>query len=96
MTAYIIARVDVTDAEQYAKYRAETPAAIAEFGGRFIVRGGEAETLEGAPENRRVVVIEFPSMERLREFFHSERYQKVRALRLEASQADVLAVDGVD
>ncbi len=59
MPAYVIARVKVTDPDQYGKYRAVTPGAVAEFGGKFIVRGGEMETLEGPAEDRRVVIIEF-------------------------------------
>ncbi len=65
MPAYIIARVDVTDWDRYREYTKATPAAIEHFGGRFIVRGGEMITLEGPEETRRLVVIEFPSLEDL-------------------------------
>ena len=64
MAAYIIARVNVTDWNRYREYTQLTPAAIERFGGKFIVRGGEMVTLEGPPETNRVVIIEFPSLER--------------------------------
>ena len=95
MPAYIIARVDVKDAEQYAKYRAATPAAVAAFGGKFVVRGGEMETLEGPEENRRVVVLEFESIEGAREFYNSELYQAAIALRKPASEALFILLDGL-
>ena len=95
MPAYVISRVDVKDAEQYAKYRAVTPAAVAAFGGKFVVRGGEMETLEGPDETRRVVVLEFESMDRAREFYNSEQYKAAIALRQPASEAQLILLEGV-
>ena len=94
MPAYIIARVEVTDWHQYREYIKATPEAIARYDGKFIVRGGEIITLEGEPENRRVVVIEFPSLDRAKEFFHSPEYTQVKALRAGAAVGQFLAVDG--
>ena len=94
MPAYIIAMVNVTDPEQYAKYARLTPAAIEKFGGRFVVRGGRAETLEGDLRPGRVVVIEFPSFERASEFYHSDEYQSARRLRLGAADASFILADG--
>ncbi|HZR18010.1 MAG TPA: DUF1330 domain-containing protein [Verrucomicrobiae bacterium] len=94
MPAYIIARVAVTDWDQYRQYTKATPAAIARYGGKFIVRGGEIVTLEGEPENRRLVVIEFPTLERAKEFFHSPEYTQVKALRAGAAVGQFLAIDG--
>ena len=95
MAAYIIVLADVTDREQYAKYTQVTPAAIAKFGGRFVARAGRTETLEGPPENRRVVLIEFPSFEQARAFYNSEEYGRARALRAGAATASFILVDGV-
>ena len=81
MSGYIIARVNVTDAEQYKQYMAMTPAAIANAGGRFIVRGGEKTTLEGEDDPRRIVVIEFESKAAAEAFYNSEEYGKCRAVR---------------
>ena len=63
MPAYIIVFMEVTDWERYADYTKATPSVVAQFGGRFLVRGGEIATLEGAEEKRRVVVLEFPSLD---------------------------------
>jgi len=96
MPAYIIARVEVTDWERYSQYIKATPEVIARYGGKFIVRGGEMVTLEGEPEKRRLVVIEFPSLQRAQEFFHSPEYTKVKQLRLGASVGQFLAVQGLE
>jgi len=94
MPAYIIARVDVTDPIRYRDYINATPAVIARHGGTFIVRGGEIVTLEGEPETHRMVVIEFPSLERAKEFFGSEEYSKVKKLRQGAATGQFLAIEG--
>jgi uncharacterized protein (DUF1330 family) len=95
MPAYIIARVEVTDWERYQEYIKATPGVIARYGGKFIVRGGGIVTLEGEPEKRRLVIIEFPSLQRAQEFFHSPEYSRVRELRVGASIGQFLAVEGI-
>ena len=62
MSAYLLVRVKVTDWDKYKEYMKVTPGVIEQYGGRFIVRGGDVETLEGPPETYRVVVVEFPSV----------------------------------
>ena len=94
MPAYLIARVQVTDWERYRQYTQATPAAIEKFGGRFIVRGGETITLEGAPETGRLVVIEFPSFDQAKAFYHSEEYSRARKLREGAATGQFLVVHG--
>ncbi len=94
MPAYILGRVNVTDPEQYAKYMQLTPAAIATYGGKFIVRGGTKETLEGPEETNRVVVLEFPNYERAKEFFNSSEYQAAKSLRIGAADAQFVLIDG--
>lgn len=94
MSAYIIARVHVTDWERYREYTKATPAAIEKFGGRFIVRGGETATLEGPREMARLVVIEFPSLEKAQGFYHSEEYSRAKKLREGAATGQFLVVDG--
>jgi uncharacterized protein (DUF1330 family) len=96
MTGYVIARVNVTDPDQYAKYRAVTPAAVAAFGGQFIVRGGDMETLEGPEETNRVVVIKFETMDKAREFYNSEIYQAAKSLRDGAADGQLVLLDGSD
>ena len=95
MAAYMIARVRVTDSDQYKRYAAATPAVIAEFGGKFIARGGETVTLEGLEEDRRVVIVEFPSLDKAKEFYTSAEYQRTRALREGAADVEIVAIEGV-
>ena len=94
MAAYIIARIRVTDPTQYEEYKKLSPAAAAGFGGEFIVRGGETETLEGEEETRRLVVVRFDSMDKARAFYRSEQYQAARAAREGAAEAQFVLVDG--
>jgi uncharacterized protein (DUF1330 family) len=95
MPAYLINRIHVTDPVQYAEYIKATPAAIAQFGGRFLVRGGPTFTLEGPEETGRLVVLEFPTLEAAKGFYHSEVYQQAKALRDGAATAQFVAIDGV-
>jgi uncharacterized protein (DUF1330 family) len=96
MTAYVIAHVDVRDPDTYRLYTDRTPAAIAAYGGRFIVRGGPVERLEGDTNWKRLVVLEFPSMERAREWYASPEYQAIIGHRRAASTADFILVEGYD
>lgn len=95
MTAYVIARVEISDRDRYEDYKKLTPSAIAEHNGRFLVRGGPAETLEGADETRRVVVIEFPTAEDARAFYDSPGYRQARAVRAGAADMEMVLVEGV-
>ena len=94
MAAYIIAEVEVTDPETYATYRAQTPAAIARYGGRFIVRGGPAELLEGERAPARLVVIEFADVAAARRFYQSPEYQAIIGIRQRAATSRLVLVDG--
>lgn len=96
MAAYLMARVEVTDRDRYKEYAKRTPDVISKFEGKFIARGGEIVTLEGSEETRRVVIIEFPSLEKAKEFFNSQEYQEVRKLREGAALAEIVAIDGVE
>ncbi|MCE5326100.1 MAG: DUF1330 domain-containing protein [Planctomycetaceae bacterium] len=96
MAAYLIAFVDVTDPQRYARYTAVTPGIIKKFGGRFLVRGGEVRTAEGPPETRRLVVIEFDSMQRVQSFYDSPEYQQARLLRVDAAIGTLLLAAGVE
>lgn len=92
---YWIGRVDVTDETVYRAYLAANAAPIAEFGGRFVVRGGPFDAPEGSPRARNVV-IEFPSLEAARACYHSPGYQRAQALRTAASVADIIIIEGYD
>ena len=95
MPAYMIARINVTDPEQYKNYIAATPAIIEKFGGRFIARGGETVTLEGEQETRRIAIVEFPALDNIREFYDSAEYKAAMKLREGAAELDILGVAGV-
>jgi len=94
VAAYIIVDVEITDPVRYAAYIRVVPPTIAKYGGRFLVRGGKAETLEGSWKPRRVVVVEFPTFEKAREWWESEEYRGPRALRQSASVTDMILVEG--
>lgn len=93
---YLIGEIDVQDAEQYASYTAQTPAVIARHGGKFVVRGGAWEALEGPPPQGRVVVIEFPSLEAARTFYQSADYQPLIPIRQSASSGRLFLVEGTE
>ena len=95
MPAYIIGEIEITDPETYKGYTAQTPGVISKYGGRFIVRGGNGEALEGSTP-KRVVVIEFPDRAAAKRFYESPDYQKILKIRLSASEGRLMLVDGVD
>jgi len=95
MPAYVIVDVEITDPIRYAAYMSLVPPTIARYGGRFLVRGGKAEGLEGAWSPKRVVVLEFPTFERAREWWASEEYRGPKALRQSASVTRMILVEGV-
>jgi uncharacterized protein (DUF1330 family) len=95
MAAYLIADIEVTDAQAYEEYRKRVPAIIAAHGGRYLVRGGTAETLEGTWRPNRTIVLEFPSMDALRAFWGSPEYRPLRAIRERAARSSLVAVEGV-
>jgi uncharacterized protein (DUF1330 family) len=94
MPAYVIADVQVTDPAGYEPYRPLAAASIARFGGRFVVRGGRADLLEGSPEPKRVVVIEFPDADTARRWYHSDDYQQALKIRQANSTARLILVEG--
>lgn len=95
MAVYLIGNVDVSDAQAYERYRKDVPATIAQYGGRFLVRGGTTEVLEGRWQPKRIVVLEFPSMERAKAWWGSPEYRPLLALRQSASTGDLFFVEGV-
>jgi uncharacterized protein (DUF1330 family) len=94
--AYAIVVEDIKDQEMFASYRTKVMATLETFGGRFLVRGGKATTLEGAWPRARTVVIEFPSRERAEAWYRSPEYQAILPLRAKAGEADFIIIDGVE
>lgn len=95
MAGYLVAEIEIADAATYSKYRAEVPSVIARHGGRYLVRGGTTEALEGDGAIGRVVVLEFRDLAAARAFYFSEDYQQILPLRLAASKGRAFLVDGV-
>ena len=95
MAAYILVQVEVTDNACFAQYRTLAEKTVVEFGGRYVVRGGETTVLEGSWQPGRVVVLEFPDAERAKAFYASPSYTKVREVRKGAAKMDMLLVEGL-
>jgi uncharacterized protein (DUF1330 family) len=96
MSAYVIATVtDAWDQEALVEYRKGNTVAVENHGGRFVVRGGEVEVLEGETAPLRVIVIEFPDMDAARAWYTSDEYAPLREQRRSASTTDIVLVDGV-
>lgn len=94
MSAYVIARIRVTDPEGYAKYAAQTVALAQQFGGEFLVKGGPMIQKEGSGPDRHVV-IRFPSVTDAERFYGSDEYAKILPIALAASERDLVIVEGV-
>ncbi|MFT4103697.1 MAG: DUF1330 domain-containing protein [Burkholderiaceae bacterium] len=96
MSAYVIVETQVTDPTRYEAYRALSPAAVEAAGGRFVVRGGRCETLEGDWHPSRVVVLEFPTYAQARAFYDSPLYAEAREARAGATRIfNMIVVEGV-
>ena len=94
MSAYIIVEIEVTDPANYERYKALVPQTIAAHGGRYLVRGGRIESLEGDWAPRRIVILEFPSVERAREWWSAPESAEVKALRQSSAKTRMIIVEG--
>ena len=95
MAGYLIAHLDVTDPEGFEAYRAKVPAVIAQYGGRYLIRGGAVEAVEGDWTVPRLVVLAFDSVALAHRFYDSPEYQAILPLRLNASKGTVVFAEGV-
>ena len=95
MPAYVIIETDIHDPEQYERYKAASPAAVAAGDGRFLARGGELAVLEGDWDPPRIVVLEFPDLETAKRWYESPGYQEAKQLRDGAANLRMVAVEGV-
>ena len=92
---FVIAQIDVTDPERYKDYVAAVGATVEKFGGVYICRGGAAETVEGEIPGQRSVIIQFPSYQAARDWYHSADYSAVKLIRQSASTGAMTIVEGV-
>ena len=94
MSAFMIAEITVNDPQLFAEYGKGVPGTIAAYGGKYLVRGGAVEAREGGWVPKRVVVLEFPTMERAHTWYASAEYKPLLAMRLKAAQSKVIFVEG--
>ena len=94
MAAYVIAEIEVTDPASYDEYRKQVPATVEKHGGRFIVRGGKLESLEGGWAPKRLVVLEFPTMQQALGWYRSPEYTPLIKLRQRASRGKLIVIEG--
>jgi uncharacterized protein (DUF1330 family) len=95
MRAYVIALVDVKEPGRYEQYRQMVLPTITAYGGHFVARGGKTEVLEGDWLPRRVVIVEFPSLERAKEWWNSPEYREAKAIRQATSEGTLIVTEGL-
>ena len=95
MSAYVVVQVEVMDPEGYEGYKSMVPSSLAVYGGKFVVRGGACETLEGAWQPKRLVVLEFPSVAKAKAWWNSDEYRDAKALRQRTAKTEMIVVEGL-
>ena len=95
MAGYLIAELNVTDQGLFAEFATKIVELVKAYDGRYLVRGGDTEVIEGDWSPQRVVVIEFDSYERVQEFVHSQEYKELAEIRSNSSTSSTIVVDGV-
>ncbi|HYE96886.1 MAG TPA: DUF1330 domain-containing protein [Rubricoccaceae bacterium] len=96
MSAYIVVEIDIHDPDTYERYKALAPASIAQYGGRYLVRGGTTRPLEGDWHPPRFVILEFPDATQAHAWWESEEYAPAKALRHLSARTQMLLVEGLD
>jgi len=94
MPAYFVVELDTKNTDAMAEYRAAVPGTLAQYGGRFLVRGGATELVEGEPEPKRIVILEFADAAAVKRWYHSPEYQKILPGRLENANCRAFIVEG--
>jgi len=95
MLAYIIVEIEITDPVGYEQYKELAGPTVEKYGGKYIVRGGKTEVLEGNWQPRRIVVLEFESAERAKEWLNCEEYREPRKMRHRTAGTNMILVEGV-
>ena len=94
MPAYVIVEITVFDPKLYEEYRKSTPGSLVPYQGKFAVRGGQTETLEGDWNPQRIVVLEFPTLELAKSWYHSDVYTEAKQLRIKSAHTKMIVVEG--
>jgi uncharacterized protein (DUF1330 family) len=95
MAAYVIVEIEILDPVGYEEYKKQAAATVHAHGGKYLVRGGNAEVLEGNWKPKRIVILEFESTERAKEWLNCEEYREPRKLRHETAKTNMLVLEGV-
>ena len=95
MSAYVVVEIDVKNPEGYEEYKKLAPPPIAAFGGKYIARGGKAENLEGDWKPNRIVILEFESVDKAKNWLDSDEYREAKALRHKYATTNMIVVEGV-
>jgi uncharacterized protein (DUF1330 family) len=96
MPAYIVVEVEVHDPQRYENYKGMVPSSLEAYGGRFLVRGGKVETLEGDWSPKRFVMVEFPSLAQAKAWWDSPEYAEAKALRQATATTQMIVVEGIE
>ena len=94
MAAYVLNDMEITDPALFEEYKKLSPATVAQYGGRFLARGGRTETLEGDWSPKRLVILEFPSVEQARAWADSPEYAPAKRLRQRAAKSNLIIIEG--
>lgn len=95
MSAYVIVEIEITDPVGYEEYKKLAGSSVDKYGGKYLVRGGKTEVLEGNWKPKRIVVLEFSSTDRAKAWLNSEEYQEPRKMRHATAKTHMLVVEGV-
>ena len=95
MSAYVIVEIEIVDPVGYEEYKKQAAATVAQHGGKYIVRGGATEVLEGDWKPKRIVVLQFDSTARAKEWLNCEEYREPRKMRHRAAKTNMILVEGV-
>jgi uncharacterized protein (DUF1330 family) len=95
MAAYVVVDVEVRDSVRYEEYRKTVAPTLAAYGGRFLVRGGKVDLLEGSWLPKRLVIVEFPDVATAKAWWASAEYANPKAIRQSASHTEMIVVEGI-
>jgi uncharacterized protein (DUF1330 family) len=95
MAVYAVVNIRVSDPDRYAEYTEKAPATIAHYGGKYLARGGAVEVLEGEWDPKRLVILEFESIERFYEWYNSPEYAPLKQIRSEVTVTEYVIVEGL-
>ena len=95
MAAYLIVDLEITDPEGFREYQKQTSSTLEPYGGKYLVRGGNYETLEGDWHPHRLVMLEFPSVEQAKRWYNSDEYASLKEIRLKTANTQLVLVQGI-